>query len=143
MKPSHSLMQFLRTGLYAGLVAAVLNILIYLVITSIGGYGWAAVILVSILVASLLPNLLAALAYFGLSYVTSKARLLLAIGVTVFVLISVLPHLGIGPAPSPALSMLPEGFDIITVPLHIVFGLTAIFVMPWLLARSSPSIVEE
>ena len=142
MKPSHGILDFLKAGLYAGLVAAALNILIYLVITMLGGYAWALVIVISILVASLLPNLLAALAYFGLSYVTDKARLLLTVGVIVFVLISVLPHLGVGPAPSPALSMLPEGFDIITVPLHIVFGLTAIFVMPRLLTRTSSPLEE-
>ena len=137
MKPSLSLINFLKAGTYAGLAAAILNILIYLTIIFIGGYEWNAIIVISILVASLLPNLLAALAYLALSYFTDKARPLLTMAVVVFVLISILPHLGIGPAPSPALSLLPEGFDIVTVPLHIVFGLTAIFVMPRLVARDA------
>ena len=126
---------YLKAGLLAGLVAAILNNISYLIMTVIGGFTWLPVIAVSILVASFLPNLVAAVAYFTLSLFTKYAYLLLAVGVILFVLTSVLPHLGIGPAPSPALAALPEGFDLVTVPLHIVFGLTAISLMPWLVKR--------
>ena len=33
------------------------------------------------------------------------------------------------------LDALPDGFDLVTVPLHIVFGLTAVLLMPWLVTR--------
>jgi hypothetical protein len=128
--------RFLWAGLLAGLVAAVVNIIVYLVMINAGGYAWAFVVAFSILIASLLPNLLAAALYFILTRLTPRwAWPLLAVGVVLFVLVSVLPHLGIGPAPSPALAALPEGFDLVTVPLHVVFGLTAITVMPWLVTR--------
>jgi hypothetical protein len=125
-----------QAGLLAGVVAAILNVVLYLIMIGMGGHDWALVIVGSILVASLLPNLIAALAYYGLGRLTRRPRPLLTIAVGVFVLISVLPHLGIGPAPSPALEALPEGFDLLTIPLHIVFGLTAVFIMPWLVAKN-------
>jgi hypothetical protein len=31
------------------------------------------------------------------------------------------------------LAALPEGFELVTVPLHIVFGLTAVLIMPRLI----------
>lgn len=130
-----SILKYLKAGLIAGLVSAVLNNVIYFIMIAVGGYEWVPVITVSIMVASFLPNLLASVAYFILSRFTSRAWLIMTIGIAAFVLISVLPHLGIGPAPSPALAALPEGFDLVTVPLHIVFGLAAIFLLPWLVAK--------
>lgn len=129
---------FLRAGIIAGVAAAGINILIYLSLVFFGGHNWTWMIVLSILFASLLPNLLAALAYFVLSRLTKFAFPLLVAGVVGFVLVSILPHLGIGPAPSPALSQLPAGFDLITVPLHIIFGLSAILIMPRL-ATKEPS----
>jgi hypothetical protein len=134
-KNSRPIHTYLKAGLLAGGAAALLNILIYLVIMRAGGHGFSGLIIGSILVASLLPNLLAALAYLVLSRLTRFSRPVLTLGITAFVLISILPHLGIGPAPSPALAALPDGFDLITIPLHIVFGLTAVFIMPWLVDK--------
>ena len=127
--------KYLKAGLLAGLASAILNNVIYIVMIGIGGYDWVMIVAVSILMASFLPNLLASILYFILSRVTQKARLILTIGVVTFVIVSILPHLGIGPAPSPALTALPEGFDQVTIPLHFVFGLSAIFLMPWLVAK--------
>lgn len=131
------LTSYLKAGLLAGLVSAILNNIIYFIMITAGGFGWVLVIAISILVASFLPNILASIAFWGLSKITHLARLILTIGIVVFVLISVLPHLGIGPAPSPALAALPEGFDLVTVPLHLVFGLTAIFLMPWIVSKNT------
>jgi len=128
--------KYMKAGLLAGLVAAVLNNLLYIIIINIVGKTWVLAVAVSILVASLIPNLLAALLYFGLSRLTHRARHILTIAVGIFVLISILPHLGIGPAPSSALEVLPEGFELVTIPLHIVFGLTAITLIPWLAAKN-------
>ena len=132
-----SLNRYLRAGLFAGLIAAAINILIYLALVFFGGHDWAVMIVLSILLASLLPNLIAALAYFLLSKYTIIAFPVLVVGVVAFVLISILPHLGVGPAPSPALSQLPAGFELITVPLHIIFGLSAILIMPRLLSKNT------
>ena len=129
------ILTYLKAGLLAGIVAAIINNIIYAVMITVGGFAWIPLIAVSILVASFLPNLIASVAYFILSLFSKQAYLLLAVGIIIFVLISVLPHLGIGPAPSPALAALPEGFDLVTVPLHVVFGFTAILLMPWLAKR--------
>jgi hypothetical protein len=126
----------LAAGLLAGTAAFILNNIIYLIMTAIGGFDWDLLTAASIVLASLLPNLIAALVFFGLTRFTKRARLLLTVGVIVFVLVSVLPHLGIGPPPSPALEALPDGFDLVTIPLHIVFGLTAIVIIPWFVERS-------
>ena len=131
--------RYLRAGLIAGTVAVVVNIIIYVVLMALNGSSTEAIVFGSIVIASLLPNLLAATVYFGLNHFAPRPRLILTIGVIIFVLISVLPHLGIGPAPSSALSALPEGFDIITVPLHIIFGLTAITIMPTMAKGDSQS----
>ena len=128
--------RYIAAGLLAGTAAFILNNIIYLIMTAIGGFSWDFLTAASIVLASLLPNLLAALAFFGLSRFTGRARLLLTVGVIVFVLVSVLPHLGIGPPPSPALETLPDGFDLVTIPLHIVFGLTAILIIPWWVERN-------
>jgi hypothetical protein len=90
----------------------------------------AGLVAASILIASFLQNLVAAIAYYFLQKITRHARTILAWGVSAFVILSVLPHLGIGPAPSPALAALPVGFDLVTVPLHLVFGLTAVLWIP-------------
>ncbi len=129
------LLRYLAAGILAGLASAVLNNIIYLFVINLGGHDWVPVVAISILAASFLPNLAAAVAYFILAMITQRARALLTIGITAFVLISILPHLGIGPAPSPALAALPEGFDLVTVPLHIVFGVTAVTLMPWYVNR--------
>ncbi len=135
VRPALGPWPYVTAGLLAGLAAALLNIVIYLVVAGAGGHGLELVVVGSILVASLLPNLLAALLYFILSRLTRHARPLLTLAVAAFVVVSVLPHLGIGPAPSPALAALPAGFDLVTIPLHLVFGLTAILVMPRLVDR--------
>lgn len=132
---SPSISKYIKAGLIAGSVSAILNNLIYIIMIIVGGYDWVSIIAISILIASFLPNLVASIAYFKLSRVTHRARLNLTIGIIAFVLISVLPHLGIGPAPTPAMEALPEGFDLVTVPIHMVFGLTAISLMPWLVTR--------
>lgn len=132
---SVNILKYLKAGLMAGLISAVLNNIIYAIMIGVGGYDWVLVIAVSVLVASLLPNILASIAFFLLSQYTQRARRILTIGIVAFVLISVLPHLGIGPAPSPALAALPEDFNLVTVPLHIIFGLSATFLMPWLVLK--------
>lgn len=128
---------YLRAGMLAGIGAALLNVVIYTIMVFASEYDMEPVVAGSIVAASLLPNLLAAVVYFFLRRFISPARLVLTAGILIFVLVSILPHLGIGPAPSPALSVLPEGFDLFTVPLHLVFGLSGIFLMPWLIERES------
>ena len=128
--------RYIAAGLLAGAAAVLLNNIIYLIMTALGGFAWDLLTAGSIVAASLLPNLLAALAFFALTRFTDRARLILTLGVLVFVLVSVAPHLGIGPPPSPALAALPDGFDLVTIPLHIVFGLTAILIIPWWVEQS-------
>jgi len=142
MSAAHSTTQtpqfirYLKAGLLAGIASAIVNNILYALLVVLGGHTWQPVVAVSVLVASFLPSLLASVVYFVLKRVIpTYARIILTVAVVAFVLISILPHLGIGAAPSEALSLLPAGFDIVTVPLHIVFGLAATVLMPWLAAR--------
>lgn len=128
--------RYVEAALLAGAVAVGVNLLIYLAMALLGGPPWSGLIVGSIAVASLLPNLLAGAALFAFSRFTPWPRLLMTLGVAAFVLISILPHLGIGPPPSPALAALPESFDLLTVPLHLVFGLTAILLLPRFVRRA-------
>lgn len=82
------ILKYLNSGLIAGLISAVLNNVLYIALIVAGGYDWVLVVAVSVLVASLLPNILASIAYFLLTQLTQKAWRILAIGVVVFVLFS-------------------------------------------------------
>ncbi len=125
----------MKAGLLASVVAAVINVITYLIMINLGGYGWEMMIVASVMVASLIPSLLGAAALFGLTRFTDWAWPVYSVAIVVLILTSVLPHLGIGPAPSPALAALPENFDLMTIPLHVTAGLVAIFVIPWLVVR--------
>lgn len=129
------LSRYVKAGLLAAGVSAIINVITYLIMINAGGYGWELMIVASVMVASLIPSLLGAAALFGLTRFTDYARSIYSLGVIALILVSVLPHLGIGPAPSPALAALPEGFDLMTIPLHVTAGLVAIFVIPWLVVR--------
>ena len=143
MKDNGTFSLYLKAGLAAGSAAALVNILIYLLLTAFGGHHWSILILGSVFVASFVPNLLAAAIYAILSRLVRPARTVLSVGIALFVLVSILPHLGIGPAPSGALAALPDGFDLLTIPLHLVFGLTALFLMPWIVARGQGEKPDE
>ena len=131
----YGLSRYLTAGLLTGLIAGVINIITYLILIGLGGFAWDLLTVASIAVASLVPSLLGALVLFGLSRFLKKPRIWFSLVVVVLVMVSVLPHLGIGPPPSPALAALPEGFDLMTIPLHFTAGLLAIFILPWLVTR--------
>ena len=137
-KPA-AIRHFLRAGLIAGFVAAIINIAIYSIMMAANGMATELIVFGSILVASFLPNLLSALLYALLMRNVPRPRVFLTSAVIIFVFISILPHLGIGPAPTSALTALPEGFDVLTVPLHIVFGMTAVTILPALVPDSTCS----
>lgn len=127
--------RYVRAGLLASVVAAIVNVITYLIMINVGGHSWEMMVVVSVMAASLIPSLLGAAVLFGLTRFTDWAWPLYSVAIVVLILVSVLPHLGIGPAPSPALGALPEGFDLMTIPLHITAGLVAIFLIPWLATR--------
>ncbi|HSH03646.1 MAG TPA: hypothetical protein VLL52_14090 [Anaerolineae bacterium] len=131
------LKKYLQAGLLAASAAALLNLTIYLTMMLTTNNPIDPLTLGSILIASFLPNLIATLALFTLTrwLPIPHARPLYTLGITLLVLSSILPHLGIGPAPSPALAALPPGFNLMTIPLHLIGGLFAIFVIPYLLNR--------
>ena len=126
---------YVKAGLVASVVAAVINVITYLIMINLGGYNWEMMVVVSVMAASLIPSLLGAAVLFRLTRFTDWAWPVYSVAIVVLILTSVLPHLGIGPAPSPALAALPENFDLMTIPLHVTAGLVAIFLIPWLVAR--------
>jgi hypothetical protein len=122
--------RYLIAGLQTGLAAVGINVVIYLIMIAVGGHSFSVLIIGSIIVASFLPCLLGAVALFLLDRFVPRARLIFTLGVIIVIGASVLPHLGIGPPPSPALGALPEGFDLLTIPLHLVAGLLIVFLLP-------------
>jgi hypothetical protein len=81
----------------------------------------------SITGASVVPTIIGALCYFGLSRFTSKAKLIFTIAGIAFMLFSFL-----GPL-SPELpdgTPTPEGFAGLTLPMHIIAGLVAVIFIP-------------
>ncbi len=58
-------------------------------------------------------------------------RLIQDLGFAAFVVTSILSHVSLGPAPSPALAALPAGLARVTMSLRPIFGLAALLVVPF------------
>ena len=71
--------RYLAASLVAGAAAAILNNLIYLIMIAFVDSEWDLLTVVSITIASLLPNLLAGLLFWFLARFTTRARWLMRI----------------------------------------------------------------
>jgi phosphotransferase system glucose/maltose/N-acetylglucosamine-specific IIC component len=119
---------FLAGALIAGVIGAILNNVYGLLYTSLTGVSVPHIIHAgSITMASILPVLIGGLVYFALSRFTAKATLIFVIIGIVFTLISFIsplqPQL---PDGTPA----PEGFAGLTLPMHIISGVVALWILP-------------
>ncbi|MBT3676626.1 MAG: hypothetical protein HOG39_08305, partial [Candidatus Marinimicrobia bacterium] len=120
--------RFLIGGLIAGVISAVLNNLYSVVYTSITGHSVSEIINIgSITGASIIPTIVGALLYFGLSRFTTKATLVFIIAGSLLAIISCAGAFGSELADG---TPTPEGFAGLTVPMHLFAGLIAIIVIP-------------
>ncbi|MEI7905850.1 MAG: hypothetical protein WCI84_00685 [Bacteroidota bacterium] len=130
-----SVTKYLYSGIIAGSVAAVLNNLYNSMYSSLTSFAIASVINpISISLGSVIPMIVAAVVYFGLVKITTKALLVFVIGTALFSLLSIA-----GPLASqlPDGSPTPHGFAALTIPMHIISGFCAIFIIPRVVAAEA------
>jgi len=117
----------LRSALIAIIISIVLNNLWYLILTKGAGYEGGPVNFLSITMGSTVPLVIAALIFFGLSKLTAKYRTIYLVGAIILTLLSLYgsfqPQLPDG-SPTPA------GFALLTVPMHLIAGTIAIYLIP-------------
>lgn len=119
--------QTLKAGLYSGLIAAVINNLYGFIYKTVTGIQAAIINPVSISLSSILPLVIAGLVFY---FLASKLKN----GATVFSIASiVLGVLSLYSSFQPVLpdgSAVPQGFALLTAPMHIVAALCAAIGIP-------------
>lgn len=115
-------------GVLAGIIIAILNNVHNLFCSNILGISAPDVIHAgSITGASIIPALVAGIFYYALSATTQKTPLVFSIVVIVLTLLSLGGPLG---ATLPSGGSVPNGFAILTLPMHLISGLVCILVIP-------------
>lgn len=118
----------------AGVISAVLNNIYSMIYTSVTSIDVSEIInFVSVTGASIVPTIVGTLCYFGLSRVTKKATLIYVIAGSLLAVGSCAGAFGDTLADGTAT---PEGFTALTVPMHLIAGLTAILIVPWWVNRT-------
>jgi uncharacterized membrane protein YeaQ/YmgE (transglycosylase-associated protein family) len=117
-------------GLIAGIVGAIIANIYFLIFSSVTGYSYAELNLFSITLAGIIPSVIGALVYFGLSRMTAKATtLFVALGIVLGAL-SALPVFIAPPNPAP-------GFAAATTPMHLIVALSAVIIIPLFVQNAS------
>lgn len=116
----------------AGLIAALLNNAYGALFGLLTGNSHPLINVVSVSLASLIPMLVAGLAFFILHRLTARAAVLYALGAGVLAALSLAGPLA-GPLPDG--SQPPAFFAALTLPMHLIAGLVAIFGLPRLVRR--------
>lgn len=118
--------KYLTAGLQTGLATAVIANLVALVVGQLAQVSFAEITLLSVTLASIIPNLIGGALYYGLTRWTARPALIYSIIVAAAaVLDSVMAEVA-PPAP---------GFGVMAHPLHLAVALTAILLMPRLVRR--------
>jgi hypothetical protein len=121
-------LRFLSAGIIAGGGAALFNNLYNSVYTSVTMFSIPEIINpISILFASVIPLVVAAIVFFGLTKYSSKAYLIFAVGTALFSLLSIIGPLG---TQLPDGRLIPAGFAALTIPMHFIAGLCAVVIIP-------------
>jgi hypothetical protein len=129
-----SLVKILTAALIAGLGAAVLNNVYGAAFTAATGNSLELIGPVSITLASLIPMLVAGVAYYVLArFVPSRANLIFVAGSLLLAALSLAGPLTIGQLPDG--STTPAFFLALTLPMHVIAGLVAALGLPRLVNR--------
>ena len=127
METGIQLKKVIRQAIYAGLIAACLNLFWYWVIEkkySITGLPKG--FLVAIAISSILPILVGGLGYFAmLKFVPKGEMLFLIIGIA-FLVFSIFPSFETN---MPDGTKAPEHFALLTVPMHFIAGIVGLFMI--------------
>lgn len=126
--PKSGASRFITGGVVAGMLCAVLNIgYSYLYTHHTGTHFPHLVSPATIVIASVAAPLLAAFFYFVTANCTRRGRFIYAATVAVLTLLSL-----VGPL-SPTLpdgAPMPDGFLLLTLPMHLITGLVCLLVIP-------------
>lgn len=129
-----ALLKILTAALIAGLGAAVLNNVYSAAFTAVTGNSLEVIGPISITLASLIPMLVAGVAYSVLvRFVPGRANLIFLAGSLLLAALSLAAPLTMGQLPDG--STPPAFFPALTLPMHIIAGLIAAFGLPRLVNR--------
>ena len=116
-------------GLAAGLVGVLLNNFYSYLYTALTGFALPELIHVgTITLASFFSCLFGSIAYFGLTKVTKHPRIAFMFIGGIVTLVSLAGPLT---ATMPDGSAVPDGFAGLTIPMHLISGISAIMIIPF------------
>jgi hypothetical protein len=117
-------------GLFAGSVAAALNGLYTVAFRVATGFDFLHPTYASIAISSIAPSVLAAAGYFALTRIDRLARRAGFVLAVITAAITLYSFEGVFRATLPDGSPKPSGFDALTLPMHVVVGFLAAFIIP-------------
>lgn len=121
-----SFLQALKGGLISGVIAAVLNSIWNIVAQQFGSVA-PPNFAMAVIMASIIPLMVGAIVYFLLVKFTAKGAIIFLVVGIIFTLASMGgPFQTQMPDGSPA----PQGFPLLTVPMHIIAGAVALWGIP-------------
>jgi Family of unknown function (DUF6069) len=124
LKPT--IVQSLKGGLIAGVIAASLNLAWNFIAQSMGSVA-PPNFTIAVIMSSILPLVLGGVFYFLLLKFTGKGKMIFLIVSGVFTLLSLFgPMQPVMPDGTPT----PEGFAMLTIPMHIIAGGAAMWGIP-------------
>ena len=126
--------KYIVGGVIAGLIVVVLNILWYFLYETFTGIPPAPIITVTgILFSSLIPPILAGVAYWFVSKKFKMGTVVFTIGTAVLVLLSCIPlFMDTLPGSIP----IPLGFKTLALPMHLIAGIVTLIAIPYWVKRS-------
>lgn len=113
--------RFLTAGAISGIVSAVLANIYHAIQSNLSATNYTELNLVSITMASIIPNLIGSLAYLGLSRISARGTaIFIALGLG-FAVLSSIPQL---------IQPLHPGFAAASIPLHLIVGVVSVVLIP-------------
>ena len=118
--------QALKGGLISGVIAAPLNVTWYFIAQSTGSVAPRHFI-TNVIVSSIVPLLIGAVLYFSLVKFSKKGKMIFLVISGVFTLASLYSTMQ---PTMPDGTVTPEGFTLLTLPMHLIAGGIAMWGIP-------------
>ena len=134
MKSNITIGTALKAALAAGVVAALLNLVYYFIYTSAVGIGPSPINPVTTIGASVLPLLVAGVVYFFVGGKLKNGNTIFTIGAIVLGLLSLVSSFQ---TQLPDGTTAPEGFAILSGPMHLIAAIAAAFGIPFFVNKFS------
>lgn len=124
LKPTFT--QAIKGGLISGVVAAPLNLTWNLIAPSLGSVP-PPNFMIAVAVSSILPLLIGAILYFLLVKYSKNGRMIFLVVSAVFTIVSLY---GTIQPTMPDGTAAPQGFALLTIPMHLIAGAVAMWGIP-------------